>query len=185
MGLQQRSSSLAKSLVQDVLPETGTSTVIIYSSTAFYGIQQSIWCFFCKVNSQMVEKVWSFAATPCNMHLAKVCSCVCCCIFGAGLTSQTLIFGKFAVVLCRWRSLFKEALVFFFVPLKVLEIFGHRNRHMFLKHQVSAQHLASGQLIAGGSEMGAILVDLWWVHKLQHTVFAFHVAQIVNVNFLF
>ena len=95
------------------------------------------------------------------MHLSKVCSCVCCCIFGAGLTSQTLIFGKFAVVLCRWRSLFKEALVFFSVPLKVLEIVGHRNRHMFLKHQVSAQHLASGQLIAGGSEMGAILVDLW------------------------
>lgn len=118
MGLQQRSSSLAKSLVQDVLPETGTSTVIIYSSTAFYGIQQSIWCFFCKVNSQMVEKVWSFAATPCSMHLSKVCSCVCCCIFGAGLTSQTLIFGRFAVVLCRWRSLFKEALVFFFRSVK-------------------------------------------------------------------
>lgn len=74
--------------------------------------------FFFKVNSQMVEKVWPFAATPCSMHLAKVCSCVCCCIFGAGLTSQTLIFGKFAVVLCRWRSLFKEALVFFFRSVK-------------------------------------------------------------------
>lgn len=60
---------------------------------------------------------------------------------------------------------------------------------MFLKHQVSAQHLASGQLVAGGSEMlerlkGCVLVELWWVHNEPHTVFAFNVAQVVNVKFV-